>query len=128
MDSVRIDKWLWAARFYKTRTLAREMVTSGKVHVDGQRSKPSKNIHVGQLVKLPRGHDIMEVVVRDLSEQRRSAPEAQLLYEETASSVERRQKEAELRRLNMLYNPHPDTKPDKKQRRDIRKFRTQTSD
>lgn len=128
MDSVRIDKWLWAARFYKTRTLAREMVTSGKVHVDGQRSKPSKNIHVGQLVKLPKGHDIMEVVVRDLSEQRRGAPEAQLLYEETASSVERRQKEAELRRLNMLYNPHPDTKPDKKQRRDIRKFRTQTSD
>lgn len=122
---VRIDKWLWAARFYKTRSLARQMVQSGKVQVDGQRCKPSKLVATGQRVKAPRGHDIMEVEVVALSEKRLGAAQAQGLYQETENSVARREKEQELRQMNALYNPHPDHKPDKKQRRELLKVKTQ---
>ncbi|MDT7526163.1 MULTISPECIES: RNA-binding S4 domain-containing protein [Idiomarinaceae] len=122
---VRIDKWLWAARFYKTRSLARQMVQSGKVSVDGQKCKPAKMVNVGQLIKAPRGHDLFEVEVLGLSENRLSAPLAQELYRETPASIERREKEAELRKMNALYNPHPDHKPDKKERRQLLKFKQQ---
>ncbi|WP_417658814.1 ribosome-associated heat shock protein Hsp15 [Pseudidiomarina sp.] len=124
-EPVRIDKWLWAARFYKTRALARQVVQSGKVTVDGQRCKPSKTISAGQIIKAPRGHDIYEVEVLAVSERRLGAPEAQKLYAETPESVARREKEAELRKMNALYNPHPDHKPDKKERRDLIKFKNQ---
>lgn len=124
-ESVRLDKWLWAARFFKTRSLARQVVQSGKVLLDGQRCKPSRTVAVGNLLKFPRGHDIMEVEVLEVSDQRRSAPEAQKLYQETEASVVRREKEAELRKLNAHLNPHPAGKPDKKQRRDLRKFKSE---
>lgn len=123
MENVRLDKWLWAARFYKTRSLARQMVQSGKVHVDGQRPKPAKTISVGQLIKLKKGYDVVEVEVVELSDQRRGAPEAQKLYRETEASQERRAREAELRKANALYNPHPDHKPDKKERRELLKMK-----
>ncbi|WP_417683646.1 RNA-binding S4 domain-containing protein [Pseudidiomarina aquimaris] len=123
MENVRLDKWLWAARFYKTRSLARQMVQSGKVQVDGQRPKPAKTISVGQLIKLKKGYDVMEVEVLELSDQRRGAPEAQRLYAETEASKERRAREAELRKANALYNPHPDHKPDKKERRELLKMK-----
>lgn len=123
MENVRLDKWLWAARFYKTRSLARQMVQSGKVHVDGQRPKPAKTICVGQLIKLKKGYDVVEVEVVELSVQRRGAPEAQKLYAETEASKERREREAELRKANALYNPHPDHKPDKKERRELLKMK-----
>ncbi|WP_417685461.1 ribosome-associated heat shock protein Hsp15 [Pseudidiomarina gelatinasegens] len=125
MESVRVDKWLWAARFYKTRALARQVVQSGKVSIDGQRCKPSKTISAGQIIKAPRGHDIYEVEVLAVSERRLGAPEAQKLYAETPESAARREKEAELRKMNALYNPHPDHKPDKKERRDLIKFKNQ---
>lgn len=123
MENVRLDKWLWAARFYKTRSLARQMVQSGKVQVDGQRPKPAKTICVGQLIKLKKGYDVVEVEVVELSDQRRGAPEAQKLYQETEASKERREREAELRKANALYNPHPDHKPDKKERRELLKMK-----
>ncbi|MBG23042.1 MAG: heat-shock protein [Idiomarinaceae bacterium] len=123
MENVRLDKWLWAARFYKTRSLARQMVQSGKVQVDGQRPKPAKTISVGQLIKLKKGYDVVEVEVVELSDQRRGAPEAQGLYQETEASIERREREAELRKANALYNPHPDHKPDKKERRELLKMK-----
>lgn len=123
MENVRLDKWLWAARFYKTRSLARQMVQSGKVQVDGQRPKPAKTISVGQLIKLKKGYDVMEVEVLELSDQRRGAPEAQKLYKEIQASIERREREAELRKANALYNPHPDHKPDKKERRELLKMK-----
>ncbi|WP_417687765.1 ribosome-associated heat shock protein Hsp15 [Pseudidiomarina sp.] len=123
MENVRLDKWLWAARFYKTRSLARQMVQSGKVQVDGQRPKPAKTISVGQLIKLKKGYDVVEVEVVELSDQRRGAPEAQKLYQETEASIERREREAELRKANALYNPHPDHKPDKKERRELLKMK-----
>lgn len=116
---IRLDKWLWAARFYKTRALARQMVQSGKVHYDGQRSKPSKAVQVGALITLRQGFDTKEIEVTALSDQRRGASEAQLLYQETEKSVEKRQENAEARKLNALYNPHPDGRPDKKQRRQL---------
>ncbi|AMG30719.1 heat-shock protein [Grimontia hollisae] len=119
---VRLDKWLWAARFYKTRTLARNMIDGGKVHYNGQRSKPSKLVEVGAEIKLRQGFDEKTVIVVKLSEQRRGAPEAQALYRETDESAFRREQRS-LERQFHAHNPSPDRRPDKKQRRDILKFR-----
>ena len=120
---VRLDKWLWAARFYKSRAMARAMIEGGKVHYNGQRSKPGKQVEVGALVRLWQGDDEKEVQVLQLAPQRRGASEAQLLYRETEQSELKRQKMAETRRLNSLYAPHPDSRPDKKQRRDLMRLK-----
>src|SRR3954465_11471533 len=85
--SMRLDRWLWAARFFKTRGLAAEAVTGGLVHVNEQRTKPAKPTRVGDLVQVQRGERTTIVVIRGLTEHRRAAPEAALLYEETADSV-----------------------------------------
>lgn len=116
---VRLDKWLWAARFYKSRAIARAMIEGGKVRYNGQRSKPGKAVEIGALISLWQGDEEKEVAVLLLDEQRRSAPLAQLMYLETTASAEKRAKNAEARRLNALYAPHPESKPDKKQRRDL---------
>ena len=84
---VRLDKWLWAARFYKSRSIARDQIDGGKVHYNGQRSKPGKQVEVGALIRFWQGQDEREVRVLALSEQRKSAPLAQQLYEETASGT-----------------------------------------
>lgn len=123
--TVRLDKWLWAARFYKTRSVARDMVQSGKVSYNNQRSKPSKLVETGAVVTLRQGNDVKEVTILQLSDQRRGAPIAQTLYEETAPSIAKRQQNAELRRLHALDNPHPEKRPDKKQRRKIIQFKNQ---
>ncbi len=122
-SAIRLDKWLWAARFYKTRALARSMIEGGKVHYNGQRSKPGKLVEVGAMLRIRQGHDEKEVQVQALSVQRLSAAQAQLLYAETDESIVKREKNAEAHRLNALYAPHPDTKPDKKQRRDLMRFK-----
>jgi ribosome-associated heat shock protein Hsp15 len=124
-SKVRLDKWLWAARFFKTRALARQAVQSGKVTYNQQRSKPAKVVEVDAVLVIPRGHDRMEVVVTGLSEQRRGAAEAQLLYQETAASVAKREENAAARKANAMYNPHPDGRPDKKQRRQLIQFKHQ---
>ena len=120
---VRLDKWLWAARFYKSRAMARAMIEGGKVHYNGQRSKPGKQVEVGALVRLWQGDDEKEVQVLLLAQQRRGASEAQLLYRETEQSERKRQQTAEARRLNSLYAPHPESRPDKKQRRDLMRLK-----
>lgn len=120
--SVRLDKWLWAARFYKTRSLARNMIDGGKVHYNGQRAKPSKLVEVGAEIRLRQGHEEKTIEVVKLSEQRQGAPIAQTLYRETDSSRERREHNSEMRRLH-AHNPSPEKRPDKKQRRDILKFK-----
>ena len=122
-DGVRLDKWLWAARFYKTRTIAKEMIDGGKVHYNGQRSKPNKNVEIGAMIKLRQGNDEKEIEVMALSDQRRRNPEAQLLYRETEKSVENREKMALARKTNAM--PHPDRRPNKKERRDLLKFKYQ---
>ncbi|SJN58558.1 Heat shock protein 15 [Vibrio ruber DSM 16370] len=123
-DPVRLDKWLWAARFYKTRSIARTMVDGGKVHYNGQRSKPSKIVEVGATVTLRQGQEEKVVIIDKISDQRRGAPEAQTLYTETAESIKKREAHAMQRKLN-AHNPSPDKRPDKKQRRDIIKFKHQ---
>ncbi|OCH14405.1 MULTISPECIES: ribosome-associated heat shock protein Hsp15 [unclassified Aliivibrio] len=125
-DGIRLDKWLWAARFYKTRSIARNMVDGGKVHYNGQRTKPSKLIDLGAEVKLRQGNnEEIVVIIEILSDQRRGAPVAQTLYKETSNSIKQREENAKLRKLNSLGSPHPDKRPDKKQRRDIMKFKQQ---
>ncbi|SLM64903.1 MULTISPECIES: ribosome-associated heat shock protein Hsp15 [Dickeya] len=122
-NSVRLDKWLWAARFYKTRALAREMIDGGKVHYNGQRSKPGKLVELGAEITLRQGNDERTVRVHLLSTQRRQAAQAQTLYEETPQSIEKREKLAIARKMNALSMPHPDRRPDKKERRDLIKFK-----
>ena len=124
-EAVRLDKWLWAARFYKTRTLAKEMIDGGKVHYNGQRSKPNKIVEVGATLKIRQDSDEKEIVVLALSTQRRGAPEAQRLYRETEQSLANREKLAMARKMNALSMPHPDRRPDKKERRDLLKFKHQ---
>lgn len=122
---VRLDKWLWAARFCKTRALAREMIQAGKVEYNGQRSKPSKLVEVGATVKVPAGYDVKEVEILQVSEQRKGAPLAQLMYQETEQSQALREKNAEARKLSAFHSPRPDSRPDKKQRRQIIQFKHQ---
>ena len=122
-NTVRLDKWLWAARFYKTRAIARQMIQSGKVHYNGQRAKPSKVVELGAMLKLRQGFDSKEVEVLQLNDQRRGAPEAQLMYRETEASLAKREENAEARKLNAMYNPHPQGRPDKKQRRQLIKMK-----
>ncbi|QCR34772.1 ribosome-associated heat shock protein Hsp15 [Nissabacter sp. SGAir0207] len=122
-DAVRLDKWLWAARFYKTRALAREMIEGGKVHYNGQRTKPSKQVEVDAEIKLRQGNDERTVIVLAVTAQRRGAPEAQLLYQETEASIENREKVALARKTHSLTMPHPDRRPDKKERRTLIKFK-----
>ena len=96
---VRLDKWLWAARFYKTRALSAEAIDKGQVRVNGQVAKASREPRVGDNIEFRQGHDLRAVVVRGLSAVRGSAPVAQQLYEETAESIARRMAVAEQRRL-----------------------------
>ena len=120
---VRLDKWLWAARFYKTRAISKEMINGGKVHYNGQRTKSSKFAEVGATIRLRQGHDEKEIVIKKLSEYRQKGSIAQTLYEETPQSIAKREVYAEQRRLNILNNPAPAQKPDKKQRRQIIRFK-----
>jgi len=121
-SEIRLDKWLWAARLFKTRALARAAIGSGKLHCNGQSVKPSRAVKLGDCYELRRGYDRYEIVVTGLSERRGPAPAAQLLYRETEASVAKREAEAEKRKLAMLSRPQSAGRPDKKQRRQIRRF------
>lgn len=127
-DSVRLDKWLWAARFFKTRQLAKKAVEGGKVHYDGARAKTSKLVEMDALIRVPQGFDVFEVRVTGISGQRRGAPEARKLYAETPESIERREREVEARRLSQQAMQHPLKRPDKKQRREIKNFQRNQGD
>ncbi|CAI1994114.1 ribosome-associated heat shock protein Hsp15 [Serratia proteamaculans] len=122
-EAVRLDKWLWAARFYKTRALARDMIDGGKVHYNGQRGKPSKIVELNAEIKLRQGNEERTVIVLALTSQRRGADEAQQMYQETEASIVNREKVALARKMNALTMPHPDRRPDKKERRDLIKFK-----
>lgn len=120
-DKVRLDKWLWAARFYKTRALAKAAIESGKVHCRGERCKPGKEPRIGDEFVLRTGFDERTVVVKALSVVRRGAPEAQALYEETAQSIARREQAAAMRKAGAL-GVTTDGRPTKKQRRQLHQF------
>ena len=121
-EKIRLDKWLWAARFYKTRALAKAAIESGKVHHRGERCKPGKEPRVGDELQIRAGFDEKTVVVQALSVVRRGAPEAQALYAETEASVAKREAAAAMRKAGAL-GVSTDGKPSKKQRRDLFKFR-----
>jgi ribosome-associated heat shock protein Hsp15 len=124
MTKVRLDKWLWAARFFKTRNLAKQAIEGGKVQCDGQRAKASKEITTTSVLNIRQGWDTKEVVVTQLSDQRRGAPEAALLFEETPASVEQRKVNTEQRRvLQSASGLQTEGRPNKKQRRQIHRFR-----
>lgn len=123
-EKVRLDKWLWAARFYKTRALAKEAVEGGKVHCRGERCKPSKEPKVGDELVVRAGYDERTVVIEQLSAVRRGAPQAQLLYRETDDSVIAREKAADLRKAGAV-GIQTDGRPNKKQRRQIHRFKDQ---
>ena len=124
-EGVRLDKWLWAARFNKTRTIAKTMIEGGKIHYNGQRAKVSKIVELGALIKLRQGNEEKEVEVLALSNQRRGAPDAQLLYRETETSLKKREEIAWARKNNALSMPHPDRRPNKQERRNLLKFKHQ---
>jgi len=121
---VRLDKWLWAARFYKTRAIAREMVQGGKVHYNGQRTKASKIVEVGANIKLAQGVDEKLITILSVLEKRQSAPIAQTMYQESDASIAKREENSIARKNNSFFAPHPDKKPDKKQRRELLKMKS----
>ncbi|MDO8863370.1 S4 domain-containing protein [Haliea sp. E1-2-M8] len=125
---LRLDKWLWAARFFKTRSLAKAAIEGGKVHLDGQRVKVSKEVAVGDRLQIRQGFDQREVVVEALSDQRRGAPEAQQLYSETEASIAKRESEAAARKAAGGMIDRPAHRPTKKQRRQIHRFKEQPGD
>ncbi len=128
--AVRLDKWLWAARFFKTRSMASQAVTGGKVHCNGQRVKPSRVVQVADELRIQRGVVEMTVVVQGLNDQRRPAPEAAALYLETEASVaarERQRQEGQLLR-SIHDNARPAGRPTKRDRRLIHAFVRKDSD
>jgi ribosome-associated heat shock protein Hsp15 len=120
---IRLDKWLWSARFYKTRAIAKQMIDGGKVFYNGQRTKSGKSVSVGDMIRVRQGFDEKEVLVIALAKNRRDAAFAQTLYTETEKSVETREKTSLARQQGILLSPASDTKPDKKQRRKIRQLK-----
>jgi ribosome-associated heat shock protein Hsp15 len=121
--STRLDKWLWAARFYRTRAIAKQMIDGGKVFYNGQRTKSGKAVSIGDIIKIRQGFEEKEVRVIALADKRKDAAFAQTLYQENQQSIDRREKNALARKQGVLLSPASDTKPDKKQRRKLREFK-----
>lgn len=126
-DKVRLDKWLWAARFFKTRALAKAAIESGKVHWRGERCKPGKEPRVGDEFQIRAGFDERTVVVQALSIVRRGAPEAQALYTETPESVAKRENAVAMRKAGGA-GISTDGRPTKKQRRQLHQFHGSSND
>lgn len=122
-EAVRLDKWLWAARFFKTRSLAKQAIEGGKVRYNDQRCKVSKEVEIGARLNVTQGWDDIEIDVLALSAQRGSAPQARLLYAETADSIARREKAAAERKAQSAGMPQSPDRPNKKQRRMIHRFK-----
>jgi ribosome-associated heat shock protein Hsp15 len=122
-NEVRADVWLWAARMYKTRSLAKQAIDGGKVDVNGAGCKPAKAVHVGDSVRLTRGEERLELEILALSEQRGPASAAQVLYRETEASRTAREQAREQRRLSGAGLNRPPTRPNKQERRELRRLK-----
>ena len=120
---MRLDKWLWAARFFKTRSLATDAVEGGKIKLNGLATKPAREVKPGDRLHIRAGEQDWEIIVLALNEQRRPAPEARALYEETPESIEQRSKTAELRKLAPTPTPDQKGRPTKRDRRALTRFR-----
>ncbi len=126
-EKVRLDKWLWAARFFKTRALATDAINGGHVKVNGARPKPSRPLHLGEEITIRKGPCEFVVTVRELSTRRGPATEAARLYEESEASRAARERLAEEQRLRVASGPSPERRPDKRQRRHIIRFSEKNS-
>jgi len=123
-NKIRIDIWLWAGRFFKTRSLCKQAIEGGKVQQNGQRSKPSRPLSIGDHVQITRGQEKITIEVMALAEKRGPASIAQQLYRETEESIAAREKQSEIRRINQAGMTPSNRKPDKKQRRQIHRFKS----
>lgn len=123
---VRIDKWLWSARFFKTRSLAKKQVEQGKIKIASQKVKPSRNVQVGDFISIKKNDVLWEVEVLGLAEKRGSATIAQQLYQETEESIKNREAQSLLKKMEYHSTPKPDGRPTKKQRRDIKSLKNKT--
>lgn len=121
-DQVRIDKWLWAARFFKTRSLARAAINGGKVRLNGTRVKPGKTLKVGDQLSVQRGEELLELEVSVLDDRRGPATMAQQMYVESEESEQRRVHVKEQRALERAARAQRERRPDKRQRRQIMQF------
>jgi ribosome-associated heat shock protein Hsp15 len=121
-DKVRIDKWLWAARFFKTRSQAAQAVSGGRVQVNGARVKPARLVQAGEELRIRRNEVEFVVTVLGVAAKRRPAKEAQLLYEESAESIAAREAARELRRIEAMGRLQPTRRPTKRERRQIVSF------
>jgi ribosome-associated heat shock protein Hsp15 len=121
-EKIRLDKWLWAARFFKTRSMASQAVTGGKVHVNGQRVKPARMAQVGDELRITRNEVIFIIKILAVSGYRRPAVEARLLYEESPESIKAREEQSEIRRMTHTGYTAPAGRPGKRDRRKIREF------
>ena len=128
LAKLRLDKWLWAARFFKTRAIATEAINGGKVHVDGTRAKPSKEIEVGASIRIHKNELEWTVNVAGLSKHRRPAAEATLLYTESEDSITQREAATETRRQQYAAHPQAERKPSKRDRRLIHRFKQSHDD
>ena len=128
IKKVRLDKWLWAARFFKTRSIAKQAIEGGKVHYNGARVKVSKEVEMGALLKIRQGWDEKVVEILLLSDQRRNADIAQSLYAETPESLTKRELNAQMRKQLNQGQIAPERRPDKKNRRMIHRFKQKNLD
>lgn len=119
---LRLDKWLWVSRFFKTRSLANQAIDGGKIKVNGNQAKPAKEITIGDLLEINANNQQLTLIVRGLNDQRRPAPEARLLYQETPESIECRLKLAEQQRLAPTPGADIRGRPTKRDRRHIERF------
>ncbi|MDB5839264.1 MAG: RNA-binding protein [Herminiimonas sp.] len=124
MDTVRVDKWLWAARFFKTRSLATAAVEAGKVRINGDRIKPARGVKAGDTLAIDNGATEWEVIVEGLSETRGPAPVAQALYSETGASLEKRRSEAENRKYFREPGIDQRGRPTKRDRRQMERAKS----
>lgn len=124
-ESVRIDKWLWTSRFFKTRALASNAVNGGKVHLNGQRVKAGRMVRVGDALSIQKNYDLYEVVIKAINKTRRPAKEACLTFEESEKSQLKRKQEQEIKKLASATRPVPKRKPGKRQREQLRDFKKQ---
>ncbi len=125
VESVRLDKWLWAARFFKSRSLATTAVEAGRVLLNGERAKPARALKLADRLVITREQEHMELLVRALTETRRSAPLARLLFEETAQSMLARQTATEQRRLYTEPSKNIEGRPTKRDRRALQRLRAE---
>jgi ribosome-associated heat shock protein Hsp15 len=122
-DSIRIDKWLWTSRFFKTRPLASDAVNGGKVHLNGQRVKAGRTVKTGDVLAIQKDSDLYVVTITAINNTRRPAKEASLTYDESEQSRLKREQEQENKKLASAMRPVPQRRPDKREREQLRQFK-----